>query len=155
MIEALYTVIAEGNYYITACKLCGISENCFYEWIKLAQQDTDDGLTEDDSIYVRMAKSLKKAEAEAERKFLDVVRDAATVKREWLPAMTFLERRHPDRWGRKDRSMVTIDEKRSITITRVEVVRPDGYIIEGEARELGEGEGGVTKQRENEGEKTD
>ena len=103
MIEALSTVIAEGNYYITACSICGISEPCFYGWLKIAEEDEQSGLTEDESRYIRLVKSLKKAEAEAEANFLSVVSEAATIKREWLPAMTFLERRHPDRWGRKDR----------------------------------------------------
>lgn len=138
MIEALSTVIAEGNYYITACSLCGISEPAFYGWVKLAEKDNDNGLTEDESIYIRLVKSLKKAEAQAEANFLSVVKHAAVNKREWLPAMTFLERRHPDRWGRKDRNTVTIDERKTITITHVEVVKPQGY-IDSEAMELLEG----------------
>ena len=104
MIEALSTVIAKGNYYITACKLCEISEPTFYGWINQAELDDANGLTEEESIYIRLVKSLKKAEAQAEASFLAVVEDSAQVKKEWLPAMTFLERRHPERWGRKDRT---------------------------------------------------
>ena len=63
---------------------------------------------------------------------------------DWLAAATHLERRHPDRWGRKDRTRVDINEKKSITITHVEVVLNQGndqpQVIEGESRELREGE---------------
>ncbi|KKK80579.1 hypothetical protein LCGC14_2822070, partial [marine sediment metagenome] len=43
----------------------------------------------------------------------------------------FLERRHPDRWGRKDRHQVDVTEK-VITITHVTVVKDYGEVIEGE-----------------------
>ena len=134
MITALSTVIAEGNYYITACSLCGISEPAFYGWINQAEKDYNNGLTDDESPYLRLVKALKKAEAKAEAEFLSVVKEAAVKKKEWLPAMTFLERRHPDRWGRKDRNQITIDEHKTVIITRVEVVKPAGY-IEGEVVE--------------------
>jgi len=140
MIQALSDVISQGNYYITACAICGISEPCFYGWLNQAEKDTENGLTEEDSLYVRLVKTLKKAEAKAESDFLATVRSAAITKKEWLPAMTFLERRHPDRWGRKDRSQVTIEEHKTVTITRVEVVKPEGYIDSVTVEQLEEGQ---------------
>ncbi len=143
MITALSEVIAKGNYATVACQLCGISENCFYTWLEQALKDEENGLTSEDSLYVRLKESLKRAEAQAEAELVNVVRESATVKKEWLPAITFLERRHPDRWGRKDRTRVDINEKKSITITHVEVVLNQGkdqpQVIEGESRELKEG----------------
>lgn len=136
MIEALSEAVSKGNYAIVACQLCGISEFAFYNWLNQASTDEENGLTEEESIYIRLAKSLKRAEAKAEAELVQVVRETATKKKEWLPAITFLERRHPDRWGRKDRTQVTIDETRKITITRVEVVMPPGQVIEGEVVDL-------------------
>ena len=103
MIAALSEAIAKGNYIYTACNLCGITDACFRQWRDRAEQDDTRGLTEDESLYLRLFTALKKAEAEAESKLVDVVRKSAVEDKQWLPAMTFLERRHPDRWGRRDR----------------------------------------------------
>ena len=133
MIDALSLAISKGNYAVTACQLAGIAEPSLYDWINLAKEDQEAGR---ESIYTSLVKSLKKAEAQAEAALVEVVREAGTVKREWLPAMTFLERRHPDRWGRKDRTRVDINETKTIKITRVEVLLNPGQeqpaIIEGE-----------------------
>lgn len=137
MITALSKAIANGNYAVTACKLCNISENTFHSWKELGQHDEDQ---EVESIYLELLRSIKRAEADSEAKMVAVVREAATEKKEWLPAMTYLERRHPDRWGRKDRTRVDINERKTITITHVEVVLNQGEgkpeIIEGEGREI-------------------
>jgi len=87
--------------------------------------------------------SLKKAEAQAEAELVRVVRETATKKKEWLPAITFLERRHPDRWGRRDKTTVDINENKNITITRVTVIKDygEGYKeLERRSGELIEGE---------------
>jgi len=139
MIDALSTAIANGNYATTACQLAGISDKTLWEWMNYAVDDENNGYTEADSLYVKLSNALKKAESQAEADLVRVVREAGTVKREWLPAMTFLERRHPDRWGRRERRDVNIETK-TINITRVEVNMPnDSLIIEGEVRELEEG----------------
>lgn len=46
---------------------------------------------------------MERAEAEAEVTALSRVQLAAQDARHWQAAMTFLERRHPDHWGRRDR----------------------------------------------------
>ncbi len=167
MIEALSTIIAKGNYYITACNMCGISEPAFYGWINRAEDDLERGLSEDESIFIRLVKSLKKAEAESEAAILDVVKDAAVTKREWLPAMTFLERRHPDRWGRKDRTqqgvnvniniekaLIDASGKMEEALTRLSE-RTEDYdtkmITEGTVIDDREGEYELQRQRETEG----
>ena len=128
VITAISEAIAKGNYASTACHLVGVWQETLIRWLHQAETDEANGLTEEDSLYIRLRQSVKKAEAQAEARLVDVVRETAEVKREWLPAMTFLERRHPDRWGRKDRNQITIDEHKTVTITRVEVVKPEGYI---------------------------
>jgi hypothetical protein len=70
---------------------------------------------------------------------VEVIREKAEVDREWLPAMVFLERRHPDRWGRKDRRTVDINERKDITITHVEYKLAED-VVESEARELESGQ---------------
>jgi len=133
LIEKISSFVAKGNYILTSCQLCGINSKSYYNWIAKAEEAYEQG--ENDSIYLQFFYSIKRAEAKAESELVGIVRETAIDKKEWLPAMTFLERRHPDRWGRKDRNQVTIDERKTVTITHVEVVKPQGY-IDGETRDL-------------------
>lgn len=143
MIVALSDLVSKGNYYHDACAIAGISEPTYYEWIKLARQDETNGLTEESSIYLRLAKSLQKARADNRAQFVAVIKEAAFVKREWLPAITYLERTDPDNWGRKDRVRVDSHETKEITVTHVEIVLNEAgrapQVIEGEVKELPEG----------------
>lgn len=145
MVKALAYVISKGNYAVVACQRCGIDESTYYNWIKQGDADTENRI---ESIYSRLTKSIKKASSEAEDLMVQRLRRAAlpgvikevtktdadggvsteTVKTggEWLAAATFLERRHPERWGRKDRSTLVIEETKQIVITTVEVVKDYG-----------------------------
>ena len=138
MVEALSAAIAKGNYPTTACQLCNIDRTSLYRWLDIADAHIAEGK---ESIYTTLYYSLKRAESDAEDRLVQVVRDAAEVKREWLPAMTMLERRHPDRWGRKDRTTIDINEKKSVQITH-EVINLNSTerVIEGECKELEGGE---------------
>lgn len=144
MIIALSEAVAKGNYAVTASRLCGIDEHTLIRWVELGAIEFAKDEPDTEDIYLRLYSALKRAEAQAEAELVNVVRESATKKKEWLPAMTFLERRHPDRWGRKDRTRVDINERKAITITHVEVVLNQGegvpQVIEGESRELKEGE---------------
>jgi len=138
MIEALCITVAAGNYYHDACAIVGISEFCFYDWIKKAKADDDAGLDETESIYIRLHKSIQKARAQSRAAMVEVIREAATVKREWLPAITFLERTDPKNWGRRD--SLQVDETKRVEITVIEYCEqpapPDPAAIEGEFKEV-------------------
>jgi len=132
LIERICEFIVKGNYISTACKTVGISESTYYGWLKRAEEG-------DTGIFVQFAKAAKQAEAQAEAELLAIVREAATTDKNWLAAMTFLERRYPERWGRKDRHQVEMSESRQITITHVEVVKDYGsgkHEIEGEVIQI-------------------
>ena len=104
--KALVAAIERGHYYITACQLVGISYTAFREW----QHKGEAGA----APYADFVKALKAAEAKAEDRMLKIVLDAPTIDgKNWQAAMTFLERRHPDRWGRRDR----LDAEHSGAIT--------------------------------------
>lgn len=138
--DALASLVAKGNYNVTACQLIGITESTFYDWLKRGQQDID---SDTNTLYSYLFEAIKKAEAASEDEMVQRVRAAAlpgvkgkktkispdgtTVEisessGDWLAAATYLERRHPDRWGRRDRTRVDITETKSIQITHVEIV---------------------------------
>jgi pyruvate/2-oxoacid:ferredoxin oxidoreductase beta subunit len=138
LIEKLSSYVRDGNYFITACQACRISKNSLYSWLNKAEDDLENGR---ESLYTNLMDSLKKAESDAEAEMVEIVRGKAKNDKEWLPAMTYLERRHPERWGRKDRTHITVDEHKQVTITHVEIIKDygqSGQIVEGESREIKE-----------------
>lgn len=139
MITALSEYISKGNYAIVACQLCGIDQSTFYNWLKQGEIDIKNGLTVEQSPYSRLILALKEAESEAENKMVELARSCAVKKQDGYLAITVLERRHPDRWGRRERRQIDITERKEIRITHVDVVLSDGsrgQVIEGESREL-------------------
>jgi len=148
-------LIAVGNYISTACQANGISSQTYDNWLKWGGEGREP--------YLAFFVAIKKAEADAEARRVErveqagiggalirkktitnqkdgtVIEDEQYAQPQWLADMTHLERRHPDRWGRKDRTRVDINERKAITITHVEVVLNQGegqQVIEGESREI-------------------
>jgi len=155
MIDALSLAIAQGNYFTTACQLCDIYPTTLYDWIHYAEEEID---SNKESIYTQLYHELKRAEAKSEAERVERVRQAGIggqvsrrvtrIKRDgteeteetfqlpqWIADMTFLERRHPDRWGRRDRRDVVASGNVTIEVQFIDRA-PDRQIVEGESREL-------------------
>jgi transposase len=90
IVEAL----AAGNYFNVACEVAGIGERTGYRWLEQGEQERS-------GPYQQFWQAVKKAEADAEASALQVVRDA--MPQQWQAAMTFLERKFPARWARRER----------------------------------------------------
>ena len=129
--DKICEIVGDGNYTITACQAVGIDKSTYFRWLEKGAKEIDNG----GGIYGDFLYAIKKAEASSEQALLSVIKKKAIDGKEWLPAMTILERRHPDRWGRKDRSTVHIEETKQIIITTIEVVKDYGKVIEGEVIE--------------------
>lgn len=98
-IQVLLAAITDGNYRETACKIAGIHKANFYRWLEQA----DNG----DERAQAFRAALEKAEAAAESQMVQAVRRAGELPQYWAAAATHLERKFPDRWGRRDESAVT------------------------------------------------
>ena len=92
--ERICGIISKGNSITTACQSVGISETTFYQW-------KEKGENAPDSVYGEFLCALNKAESDAKQELLQYVKDAAP--RNWQAAMTVLERRWPNEFGRRDR----------------------------------------------------
>ena len=128
MIGALSEYIRKGNYAVVACRLCNLAESTFYDWISRGESDIDAGR---ESLYRNLVESLKNAEAEAEAEMVNVARNASVEKKDGYLAITVNERRHPDRWGRRERRTIDVTEHKTIEITHVETIKdygPEGVI---------------------------
>jgi hypothetical protein len=113
--------VAEGNYNIIACHLCGINERTFYDWLKRGAADDDADL---ETPYSRLAQSLKAAKAVAQSRMVKVIQTKAVVSGDAIAATIFLERTDPEHWGRRERKGLELQPgQERITVTRIEVVR--------------------------------
>lgn len=115
--DKIVQTIAAGNYYVTAFRMAGVAESTFYKWMKrgedeilrlMAEEERTGETVEPDkneAIYVEFVEAVKKAEAQGE--VVAVLKVKSAFGNNWQAAMTFLERRHRERWGRSDRHELT------------------------------------------------
>jgi hypothetical protein len=91
MIDKIAGIIASGNYVKTACDIVGISETTYYDWMQKGKAGK--------KPYAKLSEAIKKAEAVAEAKRVQTILEAS--EEQWQAAAWYLERRYPDRWGKK------------------------------------------------------
>ena len=92
--QKLAEAIAAGNYYETACTYAGIDYTTFRLWMQK-------GEAQEATKYSEFFEAITRAEAEAENTAVQIWQKAMAD--DWRAAQMFLERRHPDRWGKQDR----------------------------------------------------
>jgi hypothetical protein len=95
--KAICDAIQGGCYVETACLASGIDESTYYRWLEKGGQGQQP--------YRDFRDAVKKAEAHCEKLAVGTVLRVAfdPENPNWQAAMTYLERRHPERWGRRDR----------------------------------------------------
>ncbi len=92
--ERIVALIAAGNYGVTACRAAGIAYQTYLNWLERGRQETE-------GPYVNFLAAITRAEADAEQRLVEQI--AAAVPTDWRAGAHLLERRYPDRWGRKER----------------------------------------------------
>jgi transposase len=91
LIRKFEQLLSAGNYVVTTCGTLGVSQSAYYDWLKK-------GETAKNGLYAEFEQAVKRAEHIAEAKWLyDISQDNAWQSKAWL-----MERRYPERWGRKD-----------------------------------------------------
>jgi hypothetical protein len=90
--------IAAGNYLETAARLAGFAKQTVYEWREHAENPDHPNR----KAFLAFADAEKRAEAAGEDEQVQNVRKAAQKEQFWAAGMTLLERRFPDRWGRRE-----------------------------------------------------
>jgi hypothetical protein len=92
-VQELLTYIQDGNYPEVAAELAGVSLRTLQNWIKRGE----DG----EAPFDAFMRAVKRASAMAEHVEMGKVRKAGADPRFWAASMTYLERRHPERWARR------------------------------------------------------
>jgi hypothetical protein len=86
--------LIEGNYRDTAATLAGFTARSVRGWMDAADKG--------DARYEPVAQVIRIAEALAESASVRNVRAAGKDPRFWAADMTYLERKYPDKWGRRN-----------------------------------------------------
>lgn len=116
--DELVTYIKAGNYIETACALVGISKNTVYDWLKRGSRAIEEShktgkkIPKREQPYAEFSDAVKKAMAFSEAKDLMTISEHA--KHDWKAAAWRLERKYPNRWGRKERLDATIEHSGKI-----------------------------------------
>lgn len=120
--------IRVGCYIETAAAYCGISKDTFYNWLRK-------GARANSGIYKDFSDAVEKAIAEAEFRDVMIIANAAAT--DWKAAAWKLERKHPDRWGRKDKVSAEVEHSGEVKNTNKQEVHVKQEIIaDPESREL-------------------
>lgn len=107
--EKLLKMIEKGNYIGTSCEAVGITPQTLNNWKRQAREGKEP--------YVSFFEELREAERKAETVIAEGIYDIGFDKRNWTALAWLLERKNPERWGRKDRVDVASDKEFKIEIT--------------------------------------
>src|SRR5262245_23417826 len=89
--EQIVQALRAGNYAEAACQAAGISASTYYRWMARGEQEP--------GVYREFRVAVLQAEAVAEVHAVAIVRRA--MGEDWRAALAYLERRHPNRWRRR------------------------------------------------------
>lgn len=94
--DRIVMAISAGNFAKVAAEMVGIGETTFYRWMEEGAEPNGR------KLYREFRESVKRAEAQAEVANVARIRQAADGGT-WQAAAWYLERKHSERWGRKDK----------------------------------------------------
>src|SRR3972149_1199676 len=92
-IKSSTDLIGIGNYATVAAQAAGISDATYYNWLKRGR----DG----EKPFLDFLEAIKKAEADRETYRVSHIISASAE--HWQAAACWLERKFPERWGRRDK----------------------------------------------------
>jgi transposase-like protein len=88
--------IGAGAERALAAKYAGIGESTLYRWLERGQRDERAGI---ESKFRTFWSTVAKTEAEVQMRALAMIKVAGA--KNWRAAIWMLERRYPERWGRR------------------------------------------------------
>jgi transposase len=135
--EEISNYIRAGNYPETAAGLAGISRKTFYNWLRKGRSSKTNG------VYKQFLHTIKEAEDYAEAAAVERIRKAGEPDDNgkggnWTALAWWLERKHPEKWGRKDKLGLEHSGKLETEgkVVNVNVELPDDPAIRAAATDL-------------------
>lgn len=104
--KAICDAIAAGNYDYVAAEYAGVGRTTFYAWLAKGEEH-------ETGIHREFLNAIKRAASQAE------VRNIAIIETDqsWQSKAWWLERKHNDRWGKKETHTVGGDPEKPIEHT--------------------------------------
>lgn len=136
--------IRAGNYAEAAAKSAGVSRRTYQRWLERGRSTAPA-----DAPFRGFRDAVRKAEGNAEVQAVAIVRQA--MPNDWRAAMTYLERRYPERWRRrKAADVATADSgeaRRDVEAIREAMHDPETRRLQRElVRRIGEARNGVSSE---------
>ena len=95
--ERIVESIRAGAYAEQAARAAGIAPSTYCDWLRRGEAG--------EPTFSEFSEALRAGEAEAEIAAVATIREAAQAG-DWRAAAHYLERRHPERWGRRGQPQV-------------------------------------------------
>jgi hypothetical protein len=118
--------IRAGNYFEPSVIRAGVSKSTAYNWLKRGSKEiarvekTKGGkVSKTEAPYVAFLDAVKKAEAEAEARDVAIISKAALT--QWQAAAWRLERKHYDRWGRRQAIEHSSPEGKPVRVQKLKI----------------------------------
>lgn len=101
--------LRRGNYITTSCRACGITTKTYYNWKRRGEKGEEP--------YATFLERTDKAEAEGEMACLEVIYNSAIESGNWLSGAWILERKYPNRYGKRERVDLQTDNDFKLEIS--------------------------------------
>lgn len=138
--EKICNAIRAGNYIETAAAYSGVAKSTVFDWMRRGAREkervgknTRARIRKKEVPYVEFSDAVEKALADAEVIDVDIIRRAA--KENWQAAAWRLERKFPDRWGRREKVEADVSHSGKVT-ERHEYDITQRIVEDPESREL-------------------
>jgi transposase len=105
--DSICEYISQGNYLDTSCRLAGIDYTTFRGWMVKGEQ-------EGKGEYFEFLRQVRLAEAQAEAERVRLILQAGRLD-DWKANAWYLERKYPERWGKKDQLDAKIQSQHTET----------------------------------------
>ena len=105
IIGVISKILEEGNYREVACKMAGIHRKTLANWMKRGEHEKG-------GLYGELYEAVSLAEGTFEVSAVRLIQKAALTS--WFAAAWLLERKWPERWGRRE--VPPVDEMETDTL---------------------------------------
>lgn len=102
LIDRAEKLLNAGNYTKVVCGYLGITYQTWYMWLNQGEEDRENGKK---GLKCEFFERVKKAEASAEMRAVTGILQAG--EENWTAYAWFLERKHHDRWAKRDKTEVS------------------------------------------------
>jgi len=111
--EIIVDAVEKGNYRATAARLAGIHPSQLYKWLEEGANASDAEIPYDEPAgrYRKLFEDVEEAEARFESKMVGKVTEAADDPKNWTAAMTILERTRPEKFGKRETTVIEGGDK--------------------------------------------